>query len=375
LAPMPEAVRERLRDRLVQDGLDAIVCLSPEAFAYVGGFVVPSQPLMRWRQAGIVLSASGQVAFLCVDMEESTVRAADPDADLEVWSEFEGDAMVSLGRLLRRLGLDQGRLGIELSYLSVAHHRSLLAAVPSAELVAADHLLTEVRQRKTPEEVELLSLLSRIADTAIQGALGSIQVGSTELELAAGLTRHVFDSGGQQIRLMIVATGPRSRLPNVGPTSRTLEIGDVCRVEVFPVIDGYHAGVCRTAVVGKASAEAERVYRNLVECRLLVLEALRPGVSTRSVYETFRQKFDALGMPPIAFVGHGIGTDLHEEPYLAPFDNGRLEEGMVLGIEPLVYETGYGFGMQIKDMVVIEAGGARLLSDVADPTELFVIGA
>lgn len=372
---MPEAVRERLSQRLAHEGLDAIVCLSPEAFAYVAGFVVPSQPLMRWRQAGVVLRADGQVAFLCVDMEESTVRAADPEADLEVWSEFEGDPMVSLGRLVQRLGLGKARIGIELTYLPVAHHSHLVAAVPSAELVAADRLLTEVRQRKTPEEIELLGRLSRIADTAILDALGSIHVGSTELELAAGLTRSVFDSGGQQIRLMIVATGPRSCLPNVGPTSRTLEIGDVCRVEVFPVIDGYHAGVCRTAVVGKASAEAERVYRNLVECRSVVLDALRPGVTTRSVYELFRQKFDALEMPPIAFVGHGIGTDLHEEPYLASFDNGRLEEGMVLGIEPLVYETGHGFGMQIKDMVVIENDGARLLSDVADPTELLTVGA
>jgi Xaa-Pro aminopeptidase len=61
-------------------------------------------------------------------------------------------------------------------------------------------------------------------------------------------------------------------------------------------------------------------------------------------------------------VGHGIGVDLHEEPYLAPSSEALLEAGMVLGIEPLVYKTGHGFGMQIKDMVVVEEDGCRLLS-------------
>jgi Xaa-Pro dipeptidase len=116
--------------------------------------------------------------------------------------------------------------------------------------------------------------------------------------------------------------------------------------------------------------EAERIYRNLVECRYRVLEAMRPGVEASHVYDIFRAKFDELGMPPISFVGHGIGVDLHEPPYLGEFSDAVLEDGMVLGIEPLVYRSGHGFGMQIKDMVSIEGQGARLLSDVTDTDRL-----
>ena len=76
------------------------------------------------------------------------------------------------------------------------------------------------------------------------------------------------------------------------------------------------------------------------------------GQSSRAIYETFIAKLSALNLPPISFVGHGIGLHLHEEPYLGRYSDTPLEAGMVLGIEPLVYETGYGFGLQNKDIVL-----------------------
>ena len=120
---------------------------------------------------------------------------------------------------------------------------------------------------------------------------------------------------------------------------------------------------------------AERIYHNLVECKKLVLDAMLPGAVARDVYRLFRAKFDELSMPPISFVGHGIGVNLHEAPYLGPYADQMLEPGMVFGMEPLVYRTGHGFGMQIKDMVAIDGAGARLLSDVSDTDELYRIEA
>ena len=82
--------------------------------------------------------------------------------------------------------------------------------------------------------------------------------GDTEMDLGAALTRSVYEQGAEQFRLMIVATGKRSELPNVGPTDRVLQPRDVCRVEIFSMIGGYHAGVCRTAVVSEPPEHAER---------------------------------------------------------------------------------------------------------------------
>jgi Xaa-Pro dipeptidase len=368
----PEVV-SRLRAHCIESDLDAVVCISPENVAYAAGFVIPSQPLMRWRHAAVVVTANGQDAIVCVDMEETTVRTARPDATVGVWMEFTGDAMQTLAGVLEDLGLRAGRIGIELDYLPANDHAALTQRLPDACFSSADAMLARSREVKTPTEIELLARLSRISDRAIVEAFASVKAGDTEMDIAAALTRSVYEQGAQQFKLMIVATGERSQLPNVGPTTRVLVPGDVCRVEIFSIIDGYHAGVCRTAVVGEPSPDAERVYRNLVECRELVLDAMRPGAVAQDVYQVFRSKFDELGMPPISFVGHSIGVNLHETPYLGPDDKTVLQPGMIFGMEPLVYRSGFGFGMQIKDMVAIDERGARLLSDVADTDALYRI--
>jgi len=194
------------------------------------------------------------------------------------------------------------------------------------------------------------------------------------MDMAAALTRSVYEQGAEHFKLMIVATGPRSELPNVGPTERVLEAGDICRVEIFSIIGGYHAGVCRTASVEDPPEKAIEIWKNLVDCKYRVLDAIKPGASAKRVYEIFLEKFGELGLPPISFVGHGIGLHLHEDPYLGKYDDYTLEAGMVLGIEPLVYQSGHGFGLQLKDMVTVTETGAELLSDVTDTDTLYRIG-
>ncbi len=365
---------DRQRAAMDDAGLDAIVSLSPENFAWTAGFVVPSQSLMRWRHAAAVVTLDGGDGLVCVDMEETTVRGRAPDADIRVWGEFSGSAMGTLAELLTDLGLETARIGIEYDYLPAGDLRTLEAALPMAAFVPVEALLARLRQIKTPDEVALLRRLSRIADSSIAGAFAAVGPGATEMDLAAALTRGIYEQGAERFQLMIVATGPRSELPNVGPTERVLEEGDVCRVEIFPVIGGYHAGVCRTGVIGHAPPEAERIWANLVECKDMLLEMIGPAVHTQTVYRAFLEKFGKLGLPPIAFVGHGIGLHLHEDPYMAAHDASRLEAGMVMGIEPLVYRTGHGFGLQIKDMIAVTETGCDLLSDATDNDTLIVAG-
>ncbi len=314
--------------------------------------------------------------MVCVDMEETTLREAAGVAaeHIRVWGEFTDDPMQAVAAMLGDLGVRGGRIGLEFGYLPAGDYQRLTALLPGAELIGADAIYDRLRQIKSADEIDLLRRLSRISDTAIAGAFDAVGAGSTEMDIAAALTRGVYAGGAEQFKLMIVATGPRSELPNVGPTARVLEAGDICRVEIFSMIGGYHAGVCRTACVGPAPADAERIWANLVECKYLVLEMIKPGASARAIYQAFLGKFGELGLPPIAFVGHGIGLHLHEEPYLGKYHDYTLEAGMVLGIEPLVYRTGHGFGLQLKDMVAVTESGAELLSDVTDTDAICVIG-
>jgi Xaa-Pro aminopeptidase len=355
-------------------GLDALLSISPENFAYVTGFLSPTQPLMRWRHAMALVTADGAVALVVVDMEASTIRAkSPPGTDIAVWREFKFDAMRVLADLLRKYRLTDGRVGIEMDYLPARDFSTLREMLPQTSFTAAQAMLARLREIKTPDEIDLLRRLSRIADRAITEAYRSVHAGSSEMDLAAALTRGVYEQGAEYFKLMIVATGERSVFPNVGPTSRVLKAGDVCRVEIFPMISGYHAGVCRTAAVGAPPPEAERIWPNLTACKYMLLDAIKPGASSRAIYQRYLAKVGELGLPPISFIGHGIGLHLHEDPYLGPTEDRTLEAGMVLGIEPLIYETGFGFGMQNKDMVLVTSGGCELLSDYLDTDRLLII--
>ena len=374
---MRQAVVERLQGAMRGAGLDAVIAASPENYAYVAGFVVPSHPLMRWRHAMAVVTADGQTGLLTVDMEESTVRSkAAAGTEIRVWGEFTDSPMTVLADLLKDMGLAAGRVGVEMDFWPAGDFAQLAGELlPKASFTAAHGLFDRLRQIKTTEEIDILRHLSRIADRAITDAYGAMRAGMTEMDLAGALTRNVYRYGAEDFRLMIVATGERSEYPNVGPTERVLQPGDLCRVEIFPKIAGYHAGVCRTAVVGEAAARPRDIWRNLVECKYLLLERMKPGASAREIYDVFIAKFSELGLPAIDFVGHGIGVHLHEEPYLGKYGDAELEAGMVLGIEPLVYGRGMGFGLQNKDMVAITKAGCELLSDYADTDELIRIEA
>ncbi len=368
---MDQEIIDRQIKAMAEEGLDALVSISPENVTYTTGIVVPSQSLMRWRHAISVVTADGRIAMVVIDMEETTVRAAGI-RQLGVYREFVEDPMSKLAETLTDLKLDLGRIGIEMEYLPVKDLMTLQDSLPSLQLVAADGIFNTLRQIKSRRELELLRLLSRITDKAIGDALKSARAGMTEMELAGLLLGGIFAAGAENFKLMIIASGERSQYPNVGPTERVLKKSDLIRMEIFGVKNGYHAGVCRTAVVGDPAEEQETIWANLIECKYLVMDLIKPGAASREIYEKFLKKFSQLGFDPISFVGHGIGLFLHEEPYLGRYGDRILQEGMVLGIEPLVYLPGR-MGLQNKDMVAVTAKGCELLSDVTVTDELIRI--
>jgi len=370
---MRSAIVNRLKDAMNEQGVDALVCLSPENFAYVAGCVVPSLPLMRWRHAAAIVTVDGRCAYLVVDMEESTVRMQADGIDVHTWGEFTHKPMKVLSDVLSDLGLASGKIGTEMSYLPAGDYAELKSHLPDSEIVHCEDTLARSRRIKTADEIELMRRLSRIADESIHNSLMEVGSGSSEMDIAGGLTRNIYNLGADEFKLMIVATGERSVYPNVGPSLRKLQDRDICRVEIFAVINGYHAGVCRTAYVNSAPGHAEEIWKNLVECKYQLFEMMKPGESTRAIYEAFVGTLKKLNLPPIKFAGHGIGVHLHEEPYLGMYADEPLEEGMVFGVEPLVYDTGYGFGMQNKDIVLVTETGSDLLSDFTNTDTLFAI--
>ncbi|MGH7798838.1 MAG: M24 family metallopeptidase [Candidatus Binatia bacterium] len=370
---MDQEIISRLKKRIVDAGLDAIVAVSPENVTYVSGFVVPSQSLMRWRHAAVIVTADGRVSMVAIDMEATTVKAHAGVDDLRIYREFTDDPMDKLGDALKDLKLERGKVGMEFEFLPTKDFATLQKNLPAVQWLAADAILNKARQSKTPKELALLRSLSKLTDKALGDALRSAKVGTSEMELAGTLLTSLFGGGAESYKLMIIASGERSQFPNVGPTDRKLQKGDIIRMEIFGQKNGYLTGVCRTAVVGDAKPEQYKIWSNLIECKYLVMDLIKPGASCADVYGKFLQKFSELGFEPISFVAHGIGLHLHEEPYMGRYGNEIVEAGMVGAFEPLVYIPGR-FGMQNKDMFCVTEKGCELLSDVTPTDTLLRVG-
>jgi Xaa-Pro aminopeptidase len=370
---MDQEIITRLRKRIVDEGLDAIVAMSPENVTYVSGFVVPSQALMRWRHAACIVTGDGRISMVAIDMEATTVKAHAGIDDLRIYREFSDDPMDMLTQTLRELKLDRGKVAIEMEFLPAKDFATLERNLPNIEWSAADAIFNLARQIKTPNELALLRSLSKVTDRAIGDALKSAQVGMNEMELAGALLTSLFCGGAESYKLMIIASGERSQFPNVGPSEKKLQRGDIIRMEIFGQKRGYLAGVCRTAIVGDATAEQRKIWSHLIECKYLVMNLIKPGASCPEIYRKFLEKFRALGFEPISFVAHGIGLHLHEEPYMGRYGNAIVKAGMVGAFEPLVYIPGR-FGMQNKDMFCVTETGCELLSDVTPTDSLLRVG-
>ena len=348
----PEIIA-RQRQIIAANGLDALIAVSPENFAWTAGFVVPSQPILRQRHAMAVVKADGTDAVVCVDMEETTVRNRLPGVELRVWGEFEFNAMQTLAGLLTDMGLGAARIGIEMDYLPAGDFDALPKPCRPQISAPPNSCSARLRQSRRRKKSRCCASCRASPIPAITDAFAAVAAGS-EMDIAAAITRNVYTLGATTFQAADRRHRRTQPVAQCRPDRAQARAQDVCRVEIFSVIDGYHAGVCRTAVVQEAPPNAERIWHNLAACKYLILDMIKPGASCRAIYDAFIEKLPSSNLPPISFVGHGIGLLLHEDPYLGTHARrpNAVWKPAWCWASSLCYRTGYGFGMQNKDMVL-----------------------
>jgi Xaa-Pro aminopeptidase len=354
--------------------VDGLLLLSPQSYIWATGFRVTTHAMMRWRYAAALLVESGIDSLLSVDMEATTVAGALPEPALYVWREFSNNAMEVLARMItERLPRGPLRLGIETDFVPTGVMEQLRGLLPEVTWVPCESEIAQARIAKDPNETARIRDLVTASDDALAEALAGVQVGQTEFEVGERIISSLYSTGVNEHKVLIVASGPRTQYPNVPPSGRAIEYGDLLRVEVFGGADGYQAGVARTAVVGEPSAEAARLWEFIRASRTAGLEALRPGAKPSEVYAAYVDALGPLRQYAIAFWAHGMGLDVHEPPYISAESTDELLEGAILGIEPYAMIPGK-FGLQIKDVVSITASGYEILSHRLDGGELHVVG-
>jgi len=360
-----DQILHKLRGAMEERGLDALIPMSPENLAYASGAAPPSQRTVRSRLAAAVIPAEGETEVVTVKLEAPLVREQSRLDRVTAYEEFVDDPVEVIAASLSSFGLADGRIGVETTYLSFADYQKLAVALPAAELHAADGLWEQLRMLKTPDEIEAIRSIGQAAERITDECLATVGPGATERDLGNLIAERYAEAGGDQLTMLVVASGERSAHLNAPPTSRILERGDIIRTDVIGTAGHYYSDVARTAVVGEPTAEQRRVYDLLRSVHERCIEALRPGALTSDIYRIYADAMDAAGLPAYHFVGHGLGVTLHEEPFVNALGATRLEQGMVLCIEPLTYIEG-AFGMQVEDELLVTADGCEPFTVVGD---------
>jgi Xaa-Pro aminopeptidase len=348
------------RERLDALSADALVCFPSRNLQYLTGhYEDPGE-----RHFLLFLPAHGDPVFVVPELAASEARETWVE-DVRTWGDERG-AEDLLAAVASDLGLTDGHLLVD-DTMWARFTQDLREVCPEATFGLASEALSPLRARKDDAELAAMRSAAAVADDVVDRLRdrGEEFLGWSEAELAVEVERLLADEGGEGVSFeTIVAAGPNGASPHHRRSDREIESGDPVVLDFGTRVDGYPSDQTRTFVFGgDPSGRFREVHDVVRRAQAAGVEAVEPGVTASDVDEAARAVIRDAGYAD-AFVhrtGHGVGLDVHEEPYIVAGNDRELEPGMVFSVEPGVYLDGE-FGVRIEDLVVVTDDGCGRLN-------------
>jgi Xaa-Pro aminopeptidase len=354
----------RARKQLTDRGIDALL-LGPSAdFRYLTGY----HPPLLERLTMLVVPAQGDARLVVPALEAPLAHEHLGDLDVEVtpWQETH-DPVALVRRALGASASAAARLAVG-DQLWSSFLLRLEAALPRAEFTLASTVTRPLRMVKDDAEVAALARVAAAIDRVVDDLAELRWAGRSERDLARELDARIRELHDETL-FVIVGAGPNSASPHHEPGERVIRPGDAVVVDIGGSLDGYCSDTTRTLVVGEPPAGFLELYRVLQAAQEAGCAAVRAGVPAESVDAACRRVIADAGHGEhfIHRTGHGIGLDVHEDPYIVAGNAEPLQPGMAFSVEPGIYLAGR-HGARIEDIVVCPepdaaaAQGARRLN-------------
>ncbi|MGA9813610.1 MAG: Xaa-Pro peptidase family protein [Terriglobales bacterium] len=358
------ARQEKARQLMAADHLDAILLADGTSLEYFAG--------VHWwgseRLFALVLPTKGRALCVCPAFEEGRARellANSPEgkkADVRTWQEDQSPYQV-LAQGLTDLKISTGRLGMEETVRFVFSDK-IAKAMPRLQIVSATPVTAGCRMIKSEHELELMRLANQVTLTAYRAAHETLHDGMPQAELE----RMIMAAYGQlgfpgEVDIEI---GENSSFPHGSVVPQVIHEGSLIMLDDGCTVEGYQSDITRTFVFGKPSDKMKQVFEVVHRAQTAGLKAARPGVECQAVDAAARKVISDAGYgPDYKFfthrVGHGIGMDGHEWPYLVRGNTTPLARGMTFSDEPGIYIPGE-FGVRLEDDMHITEDGAELFT-------------
>lgn len=353
----------RLRQGLLEANLSALAVNPGPSLTYLTGlhFHVSERPVVAFfttdKDPIIVLPA---LEAQKLDKASFAITPFTYTEDPQSWSKAFSAAAASAG-------VDGKAVGIEPRSLRVLELRFLETAASSASWVSGETTIAALRMRKDEAEIAQMKEATLMAQRALLSTLPALKPGVTERSIAAQLIQHLLEegSGGELPFQPIIAFGANSANPHATPTDYALQTGDLVLFDWGANLDGYFSDLTRTFRFGETDPELKRIGEVVESANAAARALAAPGVAAGAVDQAARKVIEDAGYGEyfIHRTGHGLGLEVHEEPYIREDNERLLEPGMTFTIEPGIYLPGRG-GVRIEDDMVITQDGADSLSDL-----------
>jgi Xaa-Pro aminopeptidase len=332
-----------LLDALPAD-VDAVLVTKLVNVRYLTGFTGSNGAVLVTRDADVVLATDGRY--------EIQAAAEAPDVRLMVTRAVGPDLVASARTFGAR------RLAIERHHLTLTAYDAIAAVADDMETVGAGTVVETLRARKDQQEITALRRACEVTDAAFEQVLESLLPGVTEREAAWRLLAAMRDAGAEAAAFdPIVAFGPNSAIPHHQPTDRPLARGDLVKLDFGARVAGYHADMTRTVVCGPPAGWQRDLHAEVVDVQARCRAATAPGAVPSELDALAQQLVADGGHRLVHGLGHGVGLEIHEQPFLVPgsADAALLADAAVT-VEPGVYLPDRG-GVRIEDTVHVVAGG------------------
>ncbi len=354
---------EKARRLMAANKLDAILITGGTSLLYFTD--------MRWWQSerffGIIIPAKGQPFFVAPAFEEGRAREQIsrgplPDAQVLTWQEDEAPyPLVAKG--LRDRGIAAGRLGME-ETVKYVFSDGVTKAAPALDVTSATPVTAGCRGVKDAHEIELMRLATKVTLLAYAAAYKGLRAGMSQGEfsslISAAHSRLGFAGGAS------VQVGQYTALPHGSLTPQTIREGSIILIDGGCSVEGYESDISRTFILGKPTDKMKQVFDIIHRAQQAALGAAKPGAECQSVDAAARKVVTDAGYGPgykyfTHRLGHGLGMDGHEWPYLVHGNTQPLVANTTTSNEPGIYIVGE-FGLRLEDDMHVTENGAELFT-------------
>ena len=344
-------------DKMQEKELDGIIINNLKNVYYLTGF---------WGSNGTVfISRDRQIL---VTDARYIIAAKQEVTGFEIFA--ERDELATIAKIAKDMGLS--RIGFE-DEISVSYYHRMKAAFEGLELVPQTQFVEALRMIKDETEIATIRKACSISDQAFHDALEFIKPGKTEIEIANFLDFRMRELGAAGLSFdTILASGINSSKPHAHPMHKPVELGEAITMDFGCLYEYYVSDMTRTIYLGHVSDEQAEIYNTVLKANQALIDQAKAGLGFRDFDKIPRDIIVEAGYGQYFThgIGHGIGLDIHEEPYFNQTSTEVIKSGMVLTDEPGIYIEGK-YGVRIEDDILITDTGCELLT--LAPKELIVI--